>query len=110
MGSHAVMLLTTVAVRVAAVERMRKFSDRLHHQLESLIVLKWSTGRFPNPAPKHVKVFWSGFLLALIVYPTYRFGLRKDGRRSGRSTPVANGSNALRTVVQENREGSRKSR
>ena len=59
MGSHAVMLLSTVA-------------------LESLIVLKWSSGKFPQPASRSVKVFWACFLSVLVIYPLIRFGKGKE--------------------------------
>lgn len=75
------------------------FTDQrsIVRKLESLIVLKWSTGKFPNPAPLHVKLFWSCLATALVVYPLARFGLpwtsasptsKGAKRSSGRSTPV----------------------
>lgn len=82
MGSHAVMLLTTVC-------------------LESLIVLKWSTGKFPTPAPVSVKIFWTLFIASLAAYPIFRFGLYKRDRwASGKNTPVTaeNGQKPIASI------------
>ena len=67
-------------------------------------MLKWSTGKFPDPAPLHVKLFWSCLAMALVVYPLARFGLpwssasqsptaKGAKRSSGRSTPVPRDGN-----------------
>jgi phosphatidylserine synthase 2 len=83
MGSHAAMLLSTVA-------------------LETLVSLKWSTGKFEKPAPMIVKVFWVAFIIALIVYPVIKFGLGRDpstGKiRSGRATPSGRNTPTGRTT------------
>jgi hypothetical protein len=55
----------------------------------SFVLFQWSTGKFPNPAPTSVKIFWSLFISALVAYPVFHFGLyKRDRRQSGRNTPV----------------------
>ncbi|GAB00005.1 uncharacterized protein L969DRAFT_210413 [Mixia osmundae IAM 14324] len=58
MGSHAWLLLATVI-------------------LEGLCIIKWSTGEFPEPAPLHVKLFWTFVGVSLVVYPIRKFGFRR---------------------------------
>ncbi|EGG06966.1 uncharacterized protein MELLADRAFT_35829, partial [Melampsora larici-populina 98AG31] len=56
MGSHAWLLMATIF-------------------LESLIIVKWSKGEFPEPMPKPVKLFWTLAITLLILYPTIKFAI-----------------------------------
>jgi len=73
MGSHAAMLLSTVA-------------------LELLCIVKWSQGELTEPMPPRIKIAWAIFLTGLVVYPLKKFGIRRRHRRNG-SRPT-NGSAA----------------
>ncbi|KAJ7364878.1 phosphatidylserine synthase 2 [Mycena albidolilacea] len=69
MGQHVWLLLATVLT-------------------ELLVIVKWSTGQYPAPFPKPVKVgLWTLGLSVVVVYPMYQFGIpaaRKYVRRQKR--------------------------
>lgn len=52
--------------------------------LETLIVLKFSQGEFPEPAPKIVKFAWSLVAVLLVAFPIFNFAIPQWRRRKER--------------------------
>ncbi|KAJ7069355.1 phosphatidyl serine synthase-domain-containing protein [Mycena amicta] len=75
MGQHVWLLLATVLTEI-------------------LVIIKWSKGQYPAPAPRAVKIGWAVGVVLLVGYPIVKFGVpavrrwvrrQKDkvGRRRG---------------------------
>lgn len=75
MGSHAALMLTTVA-------------------LELLCIIKWAKepGEFENEMPWNVRTGWTIVGIALVVYPAVKFNKERRRRRERRANGAASGT------------------